>query len=43
MVIGANGGLTNIGEYGGLPKTVDGDQAPSDFGAIGSPAGIDVI
>ncbi|MGW4489748.1 lactonase family protein [Amycolatopsis sp. NPDC004368] len=40
--IGANGELTKIGEFGGLPQTVNGDHAPSDFSALGSPAGIDV-
>ncbi len=41
--IGADGSLTKLGEYGGVPQTVYGDHAPSDFGAGGSPAGIDVI
>lgn len=41
--IGADGALTSLGEFGGLPKTVDGDHAPSDFSALGSPAGIDVL
>jgi 6-phosphogluconolactonase (cycloisomerase 2 family) len=40
--IGADGRLTKLGEYAGLPKTVDGDMAPADFTALGSPAGIDV-
>lgn len=39
--INANGRLTKLGEYAGLPKTVDGDQAPADFSALGSPAGIE--
>lgn len=38
-----NGSLRKIGEFGGLPQTVNGDQAPVDFGAGGSPAGIAVI
>lgn len=41
--IGHDGSLTKVGEYAGLPKTVDGDHAPKDFGAGGSPAGIDVL
>lgn len=40
--LGADGGLTKVGEFGGLPRTVDGDHAPADFSALGSPAGIDV-
>ncbi len=41
--INADGSLTKVGEFGGLPRTVNGDQAPIDFGAGGSPAGIDVL
>jgi 6-phosphogluconolactonase len=41
--IGADGGLTKVGEFGGLPQTIDGDHAPRDFSALGSPAGIDVM
>jgi 6-phosphogluconolactonase len=41
--INADGSLTKIGEYGGLPQTVDGDHGPTDFSALGSPAGIDVL
>jgi 6-phosphogluconolactonase len=41
--IGADGRLTALGEYAGLPQTVDGDHAPADFSALGSPAGIDVL
>jgi 6-phosphogluconolactonase (cycloisomerase 2 family) len=40
--IGLDGRLTKLGEFAGLPKTVDGDMAPADFSALGSPAGIDV-
>lgn len=39
--IDADGSLTPLGEYAGLPQTVNGDQAPFSFGAGGSPAGID--
>lgn len=38
--IDQDGTLTKVGEFGGLPQTVDGDQAPFDFGPGGSPAGI---
>lgn len=38
-----DGSLRKLGEFGGLPQTVDGDMAPVDFGAGGSPAGIAVI
>jgi 6-phosphogluconolactonase len=38
-----DGALTKLGEFPGLPQTVDGDHAPSDFSALGSPAGIDVL
>jgi len=42
--INSNGSLTKIGEYAGLPSTVNGDAAPEErFGPGGSPAGIDVI
>jgi 6-phosphogluconolactonase len=41
--INDDGSLTKIGEFGGLPDTVDGDHAPFDFSALGSPAGIDVL
>lgn len=37
-----DGSLNSIGEFGGLPKTVNGDNAPFDFGPGGSPAGIAV-
>jgi hypothetical protein len=40
--IHSDGGLSKIREFTGLPRTVDGDQAPADFTALGSPAGIDV-
>ena len=40
--IGTDGRLTKLGEFAGLPKTIDGDMAPADFSALGSPAGIDV-
>ncbi|MFI5612138.1 lactonase family protein [Amycolatopsis sp. NPDC051903] len=40
--IGTDGELTKVGEFGGLPQTPDGDHAPADFSALGSPAGIDV-
>lgn len=38
-----DGSLRKVGEFGGLPQTVNGDQAPVDFGPGGSPAGIAVI
>lgn len=42
--INADGTLTKIGEYHGLPQTVNGDMAPEErFGPGGSPAGIDVL
>ncbi|MES1257270.1 MAG: beta-propeller fold lactonase family protein [Acidobacteriota bacterium] len=42
--INADGTLTKIGEYNGLPVTVDGDAAPEErFGSGGSPAGIAVL
>jgi len=42
--INQNGSLTKIGEFSGLPATVNGDAAPEErFGPGGSPAGIDVI
>lgn len=37
------GGLNAIDEYSGLPQTVDGDHAPRDFSALGSPTGIAVL
>ncbi len=40
--INENGSLTKIGEFPGLPRTVNGDMAPFDFSALGSPAGIDI-
>jgi 6-phosphogluconolactonase len=40
--IRTDGSLRKVGEFPGLPRTVDGDQAPFDFSALGSPAGIDV-
>ncbi len=40
--IGDDGKLTKLGEFAGLPQTVDGDHAPIDLGAGGSPAGIAV-
>lgn len=40
--IDRDGSLHKLGEYAGLPRTVDGDHAPVDFGAGGSPAGIAV-
>jgi len=42
--INADGSLTKIGEFSGLPVTVNGDAAPEErFGSGGSPAGIDVL
>ena len=41
--INSNGSLTKLGEFGGLPQTVNGDHAPFDFSALGSPAGIAVL
>jgi len=41
--INDDGSLTKIGEFGGLPDTVNRDHAPFDFSALGSPAGIDVL
>jgi 6-phosphogluconolactonase (cycloisomerase 2 family) len=38
-----DGSLRKVGEFSGLPQTVNGDQAPVDFGPGGSPAGIAVI
>ena len=38
-----DGRLEKIGEFPGLPQTVDGDHAPSEFGSGGSPAGIAVL
>lgn len=40
--INADGSLSKIGEFGGLPDTVEGDHAPFEFGPGGSPAGIAV-
>ncbi|GAX44010.1 6-phosphogluconolactonase [Tolypothrix sp. NIES-4075] len=40
--INRDGSLTKLGEFGGLPDTVDGDMAPFEFGFGGSPAGIAV-
>jgi 6-phosphogluconolactonase len=40
--INRDGSLTKLGEFGGLPDTVDGDIAPFEFGFGGSPAGIAV-
>jgi 6-phosphogluconolactonase (cycloisomerase 2 family) len=39
--INFDGSLTKLGEFAGLPRTVDGDHAPFPFGGGGSPAGID--
>jgi 6-phosphogluconolactonase len=41
--IAGDGHLAKLGEYAGLPQTVNGDSAPSDFSPLGSPAGIDVL
>jgi 6-phosphogluconolactonase (cycloisomerase 2 family) len=41
--IATDGHLVELDEYAGLPQTVDGDSAPSDFSPLGSPAGIDVL
>lgn len=41
--IANDGALTKLGEFAGLPRTVDGDHAPTDFGTGGSPAGIEVL
>ncbi|MFN8589840.1 MAG: beta-propeller fold lactonase family protein [Thermomicrobiales bacterium] len=38
-----DGALNKLGEYAGLPQTVDGDHASFDFSALGSPAGIEAI
>jgi 6-phosphogluconolactonase len=38
-----DGTLAKLGEYAGLPQTVNGDHAPFDFSALGSPAGIEAI
>jgi 6-phosphogluconolactonase len=38
-----DGTLSKLGEYAGLPQTIDGDHAPFDFSALGSPAGIEAI
>jgi len=43
-LINHDGSLTKIGEFGGLPKTVNGDIAPEErYGSGGSPAGIEVL
>jgi 6-phosphogluconolactonase (cycloisomerase 2 family) len=41
--IADNGSLAKLGEYPGLPQTIDGDLGPFDFSALGSPAGIEAI
>jgi hypothetical protein len=41
--INSDGSLTKLGELGGLPQIVNGDHAPFDFSALGSPAGIAVL
>jgi 6-phosphogluconolactonase len=41
--INSDGSLFKIGEFAGLPDTVDGDNAPFEFGPGGSPAGIAVL
>lgn len=41
--IADDGSLAKLGEYGGLPQTIDGDHAEFDFSALGSPAGIEAI
>lgn len=41
--IAEDGTLTKLGEYAGLPQTIDGDLGPFDFSALGSPAGIEAI
>jgi 6-phosphogluconolactonase len=41
--IGSDGSLQKIGEFPGLPDTVNGDSAPFEYGPGGSPAGIDVL
>ena len=38
--INGDGSLTKVGEFGGLPITVNGDVADVEFGPGGSPAGI---
>ena len=38
--IESDGRLAKLGEFPGLPQTLDGDHAPYDFSAFGSPAGI---
>ena len=42
-LINGDGSLTKVGEFGGLPRTVDGDAAPYPFGPGGSPAGIEAL
>ncbi len=40
----SDGRLRKIGEFGGLPRTINGDAAPEErFGPGGSPAGIEVL
>ncbi len=41
--IAEDGKLSKLGEFAGLPQTVDGDHAVFDFSAGGSPAGIEAI
>jgi 6-phosphogluconolactonase (cycloisomerase 2 family) len=41
--INRDGSLTKVGEFGGLPQSVNGDHAPVEFGPGGSPAGIEVL
>ena len=41
--IADDGSLAKVGEFAGLPQTIDGDHAPADFSALGSPAGIEAI
>jgi 6-phosphogluconolactonase len=41
--INNDGSLTKIGEFPGLPDTINGDSAPFEFGPGGSPAGIAVL
>lgn len=41
--INSDGSLTKVGEFGGVPRTVNGDAAPVEYGPGGSPAGIDAV
>ena len=41
--INRDGSLTKVGEFAGLPQSVNGDRAPTEFGPGGSPAGIEVL